>query len=136
MGKLENELRDLIIRRYGTINNFCKKEGIPNSTISTIFSKGIGKGNITTMIKLCKALHISTDALAEGRIQPTISESILKTDDFADIVEAVKSLVSDSLLKVDDKYLNIYEQRYICATLDNIPEFIRSTRDLPMKGDD
>ena len=135
MGKLENDLRDLIIRRYGTLNNFCKKEGIPNSTISTIFSKGVGKGNITTMIKLCRALHISTDALADGYIQPIISESILKTDDLEEIIEVVKSLVSDSLLRLDDRYLGIYEQRYINASLDNIPDVIRSTRDLPTRED-
>ena len=108
MNKIENELRDLIILRYGTINNFCKKEGVANSTISTIFSRGVQNANVTTIIRICKALHISTDALAEGQIvfNSSNDEEHLELTDLITMLEVQRGSLRLSLdgrpLEADD----------------------------------
>jgi len=68
---IENELRDLIIQRYGTMLNFSNAVGIANSTLATMFkNNGLEKTSLTNAIKICDALGISVDALAVGKIIP------------------------------------------------------------------
>ena len=65
---IEDELRLLIVTKYGTLTNFGKKIGMSQSTLSTIFKRGIQKTSITRIFKICDELGISADALAEGKI--------------------------------------------------------------------
>lgn len=68
--KTEEKLKDLIKIKYGSLRKFCNETGIPQSTLSTIMVKGINNASIRTIIKICQALDISTDELAEGRVIP------------------------------------------------------------------
>ena len=67
---IEDKLKDLIISKYGNLSNFSKEINMANSTLATIMKNGIHKANVTTIIKICKALGISTDELARDRIVP------------------------------------------------------------------
>ena len=71
---IEEKLKSLIIEKYGNMVNFCKEIDMPNSTLATIMKNGVHKANITSIIKICKALGISADELANNRIIP-INES-------------------------------------------------------------
>lgn len=59
---IENELRNLILEKYGTLVEFCKKIDIPTSTLYSIFNRGLNNANITSVITICKELGISADA--------------------------------------------------------------------------
>lgn len=72
---IECQLRELIISRYGDVKSFSTQTGIPNSTISTIFKRGVRKANIGNIIALATALNISVDGLADGEIRPTVLTS-------------------------------------------------------------
>lgn len=65
---IEDQLKQLITARYGTIKDFSKACGVKYTTVMTILSRGVGNASITNIIAICKALGISTDELAEGRI--------------------------------------------------------------------
>jgi len=67
---VENELKEIIIDRYGSVNKFATVCDVPYSTIATIFVRGINKANISTVIAICKELKISADELANGKITP------------------------------------------------------------------
>ncbi len=67
---IEEQLRDLMIKKSGSVNKFSQEIGVPQSTIFSIFQRGVGKANINSIITICKALRISTDELANGRIVP------------------------------------------------------------------
>ena len=67
---IEEELRDLIVSRYGTAVNFTKKIGMANSTLASIFRRGIHNASIDNIVRICKELDISADALAQGMIVP------------------------------------------------------------------
>lgn len=72
---IEAQLRELIISRYGDVKTFATKVNIPNSTISTIFKRGIRKANIGNIITLAAALSISVDGLADGEIRPAMPKA-------------------------------------------------------------
>ena len=67
---IEEQLRDLIIKHSGSVNKFASECGLSQSTIFTIFNRGIGKANIQSIITICRELNISTDELVQGRITP------------------------------------------------------------------
>lgn len=64
----EELLKKLIIEKSGSVNKFAQEIGIAQSTLVSVFSRGVNKSNINTIIKICQALEISTDALIDGRI--------------------------------------------------------------------
>lgn len=43
---------------------------MPYSTFATILARGVDNSNVTNIIKICKALGISADDLANGEITP------------------------------------------------------------------
>lgn len=67
---IENELKNLIVSKYGTIKAFSLEIGMPYSTLDSIFRRGIQNASITNVIKICKKLQISTDHLCNGKIVP------------------------------------------------------------------
>ena len=62
---MEEELKKVILEKYGSIRNFSDKIGLPNSTVVSILDRGIGNSNITNVMKMCKALNISADKLID-----------------------------------------------------------------------
>lgn len=80
----EDKLKQLILSEYRSVREFTMKFGIPYSTMATIWQKGIKQTSISTMIKVCQALGISTDELIAGRItfvdekpEPTKVEDVI-----------------------------------------------------------
>lgn len=67
---IEEQLKELIIKKYSSVLQFTQKFDIPYSTMTSLFSRGVNKTNINTIIKVCQALNISADELAAGRITP------------------------------------------------------------------
>ena len=65
---IEDKLKKLILARYRSIREFTLVIDMPYSTLDSIFRRGIGNSSVTNVIKICKALEISADALAEGEI--------------------------------------------------------------------
>lgn len=65
---IEEELKELMIKKSGSVNKFSSDCGLSTSTVATIFTRGVNKTNINTIIKICQHLKISVDELANGRI--------------------------------------------------------------------
>lgn len=68
---IEDDLKALILSRYRSIREFSIKIGLPQSTIDSILHRGILNAGIGKVLKICKALDISADKLAEGKIVST-----------------------------------------------------------------
>lgn len=82
---IEDNLKELIIAKYGTMVNFTSKIDIPNSTLAAIISRGVNNASINNIIKICRELDISAEALANGQIVPNNQN---KTD-FKDVNEII-----------------------------------------------
>lgn len=62
---MEDEIKKLIIEKYGSMRSFSDKIGIPNSTVVSILDRGINNSNISNVMKMCKELKISVDKLVD-----------------------------------------------------------------------
>lgn len=90
----EEKLKDLILSRYKSIREFVIEIDMPYTTITSIFNRGIDNSSISNIIKICKALGISADALAEGKIVSTnrrYFEPIENPIDISDILADTKA---------------------------------------------
>lgn len=100
---VEERLKDLIIKQYGTMKDFTDHIGIPNSTFANILRRGVQNANVLTIIKICQALEISTDDLAEGRIVP-LKRPAAKQTKIEDIIDNTKqTLLNAENLTLNDK---------------------------------
>ena len=69
---IENQLKELILLKYGSLREFTFNIGLPYSTLSTILKNGIMTANISNVVKICNALSIKIDELVEGRLVENI----------------------------------------------------------------
>jgi len=65
---IEEQLKEYIKKGYGDVKTFTLQANIPNSTLSTMFSRGIMNSNIKNVVLLSKALSITVDGLVAGKI--------------------------------------------------------------------
>ena len=94
---VEDRLKELIIKDYGTLKEFTDHVGIPNSTFANILRRGVNNANVLTIIKICQELNISTDALAEGKIVPLTRQKSTPTK-----IEDLFDDVKQKLLNADN----------------------------------
>lgn len=90
----EEKLKNLILSRYRSIREFTIAIDMPYTTIDSIFRRGIGNSSVSNVIKICKALGISADALANGEIAPNCRPSTDPKTDVRDIVNDAKAKLS------------------------------------------
>lgn len=94
---IEDQLKDCILRRYASIRDFCITHDIPVSTIHSILKRGVNNSSVTNVIKICKALEISVDSLADGEIKPVSDKSALLLNsriEFNDLLDETRELLS------------------------------------------
>lgn len=87
----EEKLKELILTRYNSLREFTLTIDIAYSTFDSIMRRGIQNATINNVLKICSALHISADALANGEIVPiSPTETKSKPRDVADILARTK----------------------------------------------
>ena len=87
MGNIEDSLKNLILSRYRSVREFTTTIDMPYSTMDSIFKRGIRKANMDNIIKICNALEISADALANGEIVSHTPHTIAAHLDTGDLTE-------------------------------------------------
>lgn len=110
---VEDKLKELIKRKYGSVRKFTLEFEMPYSTVATVFSRGVAKTNINTILSICKALGLSADALADGKIEflpDSLEVSKLATE------LKIKILTSESML--DGRVLSPQERKEYCSAID------------------
>ena len=68
MKNIEHELKELILERYGSLSEFCKKIDLPWTTLDSILKRGVDKANIRNILKITSELKIDVECLANGEI--------------------------------------------------------------------
>lgn len=66
----EEKLKDYILERYNSIREFSQDIDMSYSTLDSILRRGVANSSVVNVIKICKKLNISVDALSEGDIVP------------------------------------------------------------------
>ena len=115
---VEERLKELIIKDYGTMKEFTDHIGIPNSTFANILRRGVQNANVVTIIKICQALNISTDDLAEGKIVPLVRSEAAPTK-IEDLFDGVKQqLLNANNLTLANVPVTAEEIMLLVSTLD------------------
>lgn len=115
----EEKLKDLILSRYKSIREFTILVDIPYTTLDSIFRRGIGNSSVANVIKICKALGISADALAEGEIVSNTRPAPRPVTDVRDVInDARNKLLSSQRLTIDGIDIDIESADQIVDALD------------------
>lgn len=72
---IEEKLKEYILVKYKSIREFTLGAGIPYSTVDAILKRGVMNASIGNILKICSALNISADELANGNIVPVENKS-------------------------------------------------------------
>ena len=108
---IEDRLRKMIIKEYGSMFAFSKEIGMANSTLATILDRGINKASISNVLKICKALDISADGLAHGKIIPRTSNKQESAVDIEEIIEKTqKYILENDEIKINGKKMSESER--------------------------
>lgn len=65
---IEEQLKQFIKDRYGSVRAFALKHNFPYSSVANIFSRGIGTLGLQAAANICDCLNIDIDGLARGII--------------------------------------------------------------------
>lgn len=98
---IEEKLKAYILAKYRSIREFTLAIDLPYSTMATIFKRGVSNASIQNIIKICQALHISADELAEGKIVPTVVNESKSTS-----VESIIAYAEQRLLNCKNLTIN------------------------------
>lgn len=113
---IENQLRELIILKYGSLREFTFNIGLPYSTLSTILKNGIMTANISNVVKICNALSIKIDELVEGRlVENTPGEKLL---DVEKIFNQTKINIQYPNVKINGQKLDKNTQKILIFSID------------------
>jgi hypothetical protein len=115
----EEKLKDYILMRYKSIREFTQVADIPYTTMDSIFKRGIENSSISNIMKICKVLNISVDALADGELKPRSNAAPMPTTDIRDVVADAKARVYTSQhLTIDGNDIDIEHAEPILNALD------------------
>lgn len=79
---IEDKLKEYILSKYKSIRAFTQEADIPYSTVDTMFKRGLMGMSVQNVIKLCHALNIDVDKLADGLIEPIKRNIALDANEF------------------------------------------------------
>lgn len=116
---IEDELKEFIVMKYGSITKFCKTINMSQSTLSTIFKRGIQRTSITKIFAICDELNISSDALAEGHIIP---KELVESKEYSEYF-----YIFDKML-IDGKPLNDYEKWSLKKNFESAVQALKEQR--------
>lgn len=80
MGRIENEIKEMIDDRYGGIPRFSKVIGIPQQTVYSVLRRGIINGTTSTVLPILSELGIDSNWILKNRL-------ISIESDFADTTD-------------------------------------------------
>ena len=120
---IEEKLKAVILIRYNSIREFVLDIDMPYSTLNSLFLRGINNSSVSTVIKVCKALGISADALADGRIEYVKSKDITDTVEIKEVLNHTKEILETSgFVTIDREKATPTEVEYFIEKIDELIE--------------
>ena len=100
---VEEQLKNLIIEKYGSLKKFAESVDIAWSTLDGVIKRGVNKANITSLIKICEGLNIDCESLYYGDIitKQTILKQEPLSEDEQEHIRTYRSLNTDGKEIVD-----------------------------------
>lgn len=125
---LEDALKNHILTNHRSLRSFAQTAGINYQTLMSIFSRGIDKASISNIIKLCQTLGISSDALAEGRIEKAETKKEPASVSLEELIEQVRNSLKSQNVTLDGKTIDREDIDLIINSQNVVLELIRRKR--------
>lgn len=125
---IEEKLREYILSNYKSIREFVKVAGLPYTTVDGILKRGIANASIGNVLKICKALQISADELANGRIVPMSLDDSQNERDIESLIKYKRQNLDDCNLFLDRKKLTPEEYGFILDGMEFTIQMIKKNR--------
>lgn len=110
---IELKLKDYILSKYKNIKAFSEDAGIPYTTVNNLFTRGLSRTGMTTIVKICNTLDIEIESLEKNKIV----EKKTSYENFKMSKEEKSMLLKFRELAPDD-------QKYIAGLIDRFHETI------------
>lgn len=107
-------LRTLIEETGMTMKGFAENVGIPYTTLYSILERGVGKASIDNVIKICKALGITTEEL---------DRMAFEGDNYRPVINKEELLQLESLMS--DPQVGAFFKDFITSPEERKAEMIR-----------
>lgn len=118
---LEEQLKQEIVSRHGSVSAFSKSIGLSNSTVDSILSRGLYNAGVGRVMQIFDALGIDTESLAVGRIVYAKEKTPAPSEDSAEAqfskLEIETVLVSLGFIQ-DGEHITDSDLRFINGILD------------------
>lgn len=128
---IEEKMKKYILTKHKSIREFVKCADLPYSTVDGILKRGIANSSIGNVLKICKALQISADELANGKIVP-VNTKASRHVFFTEVPEMLEYMRNHpdeySDLTVDGQPLNELEWETMLNSLTLSVSFVRNIR--------
>ncbi len=128
---IEEKLKSYILTKHKSIREFVKCAGLPYSTVDGILKRGIANSSIGNVLKICKALQISADELANGMIVPMSNKASRHAffTEIPEMLEYMRNHADEYIdLTVDGQPLNQVEWETMLNSLTLSVSFVRNIR--------
>lgn len=136
---IEEQLKHFIVVKYGSIRKFAPRTGLPYSTIISILRRGIDNCNGQNLKMICEALHISQEALLNGKIEE-IQPIMLEIDEaphdlrlylnhFINEVLKASGADADQKFVLDGKVVDRKDASYIKSHIEFMLDFLGKQQD-------
>lgn len=129
---IEEKLKEYILAHYKSIREFTKKVDMPYTTVDGILKRGVANSSIGNVLKICKALNISADELANNRIVPIEKEPLSHVfiSEIPEMLEYMRNNPEEYYdLTVDGKPLSNIEWETMINSMVLTVDFVRNIRE-------
>ena len=129
---IEEKLKNYILTIYKSVREFVQYADIPYSTMDGILKRGIKNASIGNILKICEALQISADELANDKIVPINRKSFhhkVMISEIPDMISVIRDNEQDFAdFTIDVQFLTKDEWNIILNGMTVSVEFIRDNR--------
>lgn len=125
--KIEETVKMIILKEYGTLKDFSEHIGLPYSTVYALFKRGFSNSTVDNVLAVCEALNLSADSLAEGHIKIK-EETVTKApNDLKELEEALKEIIDSANT---DRIINSSECNLLKNNMEAVLLLIKQERNL------
>ena len=124
---IEEAVKMIILKKYGTLKDFSNNIGIPYSTVYGAFKRGFNNSTVDNVLTICEALNLSADALAEGHIRIKEEVTNKAPDDLEELEETLKKILDSANV---DRIINSSECNLLKNNMEAVLLLIKHERNL------
>lgn len=124
---IEEAVKLIILKKYGTLKDFSVSINLPYSTVYGVFKRGFSNSTVDNVLAICNALHISADSLAEGHIKEKSDEEAKAPTSLDELEESVKRVLDSANI---DRIINASECNLLKNNFEAVLLLIKQERNL------